>query len=223
MAWRALPELAWITANDDEPMNDVTRIDLLRHGECEGGHIFRGHNDVCLSDRGLAQMRRSTTSGGPWSRIISSPLQRCRVFAEQLIGAPLVFDERLQEVGFGVWEGRPVEEVWRTDTEVITAWSRDPTSATPLGGEPLMAVAERVNACFRELYTEYRGQRLLLVTHGGVIRVLLSQVMGMPLSCAGRIHVPYAALSTVAIYHHDSGDQIQLLGHNWRGEETDPV
>lgn len=204
-------------------MTDVTRIDLLRHGECEGGHIFRGHNEVCLSPRGLEQMRCSIATAGPWSRIISSPLQRCRVFAEQMTEVPLHFDERLREVGFGVWEGRPVEEVWRTDTKVITAWSRDPTSATPQGGEPLVKVAGRVNACFGELHREYRGQRLLLVTHGGVIRVLLSQVMGMPLSCAGRIHVPYAALSTVAIYHHDSGDQIQLLGHNWRGEEADPV
>ena len=204
-------------------MNDITRIDLLRHGECEGGHIFRGHNNVCLSARGLEQMRRSIATAGPWSRIISSPLQRCRAFAEQLTSAPLQFDEGLREMCFGVWEGRPVEEVWRTDTEVISAWSRDPTSATPQGGEPLIDVAERVNACFHQLHTEYRGQRLLLVTHGGVIRVLLSQVMGMPLSCAGRIHVPYAALSTVAIYHHDSGDQIQLLGHNWRGEEADPV
>lgn len=204
-------------------MNDVTRIDLLRHGECEGGHIFRGHNDVCLSTRGLAQMHHSIAAAGPWSRIISSPLQRCRVFAEQFNHAPVVFDERLREVCFGVWEGRPVEDVWRTDTDTIAAWSRDPTSVTPAEGEPLVDVAARVNACFRELIGAYRGQRLLLVTHGGVIRVLLSQVMGMPLSCAGRIHVPYAALSTVVIHHHDSGDQIQLLGHNWRGEEADPV
>jgi alpha-ribazole phosphatase len=204
-------------------VNETTRIDLLRHGECEGGHIFRGHNDVCLSARGLEQMRRSIAAAGPWSRIISSPLQRCRVFADELTNAPLQFDERLQEVGFGIWEGRPVEEVWRTDTEVITAWSRDPTSVTPTQGEPLVDVAERVDACFRQLTLEHRGQRLLLVTHGGVIRVLLSQLMGMPLSCAGRIHVPYAALSTVVIHHNESGDQIQLLGHNWRGAETDPV
>lgn len=204
-------------------MNDITRIDLLRHGECEGGHIFRGHNDVCLSARGLAQMRKSIAAAGPWSQVISSPLQRCRVFAEQLAGVPLHYDERLREMSFGVWEGRPVEEVWRTDTDVIAAWSRDPTSATPAGGEPLTDVAARVTACFEQLIREYRGQHFLLVTHGGVIRVLLSQILGMPLSCAGRIHVPYAALSTVAIYHHDSGDQIQLLGHNWRGQEADAV
>lgn len=204
-------------------MSEVTRIDLLRHGECEGGHIFRGHNDVCLSARGLAQMRHSITAAGPWSRVVSSPLQRCRIFAEQLTDAPLHLDERLREVGFGVWEGRLVEEVWRTDTDVVTAWSRDPTSVTPAEGEPLVAVAARVNACFHQLLDEYRGQRLLLVTHGGVIRVLLSQAMGMPLSCAGRIHVPYAALSTLVIHHHDSGNQIQLLGHNWRGAEADSV
>ena len=49
--------------------------------------------------------------GRPLSRIVNSPLQRCRIFAEQLTDAPLHVDERLREVGFGVWEGRLVEEV----------------------------------------------------------------------------------------------------------------
>lgn len=204
-------------------MSEVTRIDLLRHGECEGGHIFRGHNDVALSARGLAQMQMAIVSAGPWSRIISSPLQRCSVFAAQLAGASVQFDERLREMSFGVWEGRLVDEVWRTDMEKISAWSRDPTSVTPDKGEPLTQVAERVMACFDEILQRHRGEHLLLVTHGGVIRVLLSQLLAMPLSCAGRIHVPYAALSTVAVYHQDSGDQIKLLGHNWKGEETEHV
>lgn len=199
-------------------MSDVTRIDLLRHGECEGGHIFRGHNEVPLSANGLAQMHKAIANAGPWSYIISSPLQRCRVFAEQLDSAPVAFDARLREVGFGVWEGRPVEEVWRTDTDTITAWNRDPTSVTPENGEPLTQVAARVMACFQELVRRHRGERLLLVTHGGVIRVLLSQLLAMPLSCAGRIHVPYAALSTVVVYHQKTGEHIKLLGHNWMGE-----
>lgn len=199
-------------------MADVTRIDLLRHGECEGGHIFRGHNEVPLSAKGLAQMHKTIATAGPWSYIFSSPLQRCRIFAEQLSGAPVQFDERLREVGFGVWEGRPVEEVWRTDTDTITAWNLDPTSVTPVNGEPLTQVAARVRACVQELVQRHRGERLLLVTHGGVIRVLLSQLLAMPLSCAGRIHVPYAALSTVVVYHQETGEQIKLLGHNWMGE-----
>ena len=199
-------------------MNDVTRIDLLRHGECEGGQIFRGHNEVPLSANGLMQMHKAIVNAGPWSHIVSSPLRRCRIFAEQLSSAPVEFDERLREVGFGVWEGQLVDDVWRTDTDTITAWNLDPTSAPPVGGEPLTEVATRVMACFQELVQRHRGGRLLLVTHGGVIRVLLSQLLAMPLSCAGRIHVPYAALSTVVVYHQEKGEQIKLHGHNWMGE-----
>lgn len=202
-------------------MGEITRIDLLRHGECEGGAIFRGHNDVCLTPVGLAQMQKALIRAAPWSRIISSPLKRCRKFAESLAEAEVVFDARLREMSFGHWDGRPVEEVWQTDPVTISAWSCDPTSVTPPGGEPLVQVAERVMTCFADLVAQHRGQKLLLVTHGGVIRVLISQLLGMPLSHAGRIHVPYAALATVAVYHQADGDLIKLLGHNWACEEMD--
>jgi alpha-ribazole phosphatase len=206
-------------------MVDCTRIDLLRHGECEGGHRFRGHNDVPLTSLGLAQMQKASARAAPWNRVVSSPLQRCRVFADTLAGSMDVsVDPRLMEIGFGDWEGRPVEEVWRTDSTVISAWSRDPTSVTPPGGEPLVQVAERVMSCFTELLALHRGQKLLLVTHGGVIRVLLSQILGMPLSCATRLHVPFATLASVAVYQSDDrpgGDLIKLLGHNWASEDME--
>lgn len=206
-------------------MTDCTRIDLLRHGECEGGRCFRGRNDVRLTPLGLAQMRRAAARAAPWSGVVSSPLQRCRVFADTLAASTSVsVDQRLMEMGFGTWEGRLVDEVWRTEAPVISAWSRDPTSVTPPGGEPLVEVAARVMDCFAELLARYRGQRLLLVTHGGVIRVLLSQILGMPLSCATRLHVPSAALASVAVYHSDDppgGDLIKLLGHNWAVEEME--
>lgn len=200
-------------------MSDCTRIDLLRHGECEGGAIFRGHNDVALTPAGRGQMQQAIAKAGSWQQVISSPLRRCRSFAVDL--SPVRFDERLREMTFGGWDGRLIEEVWRDDEVLISAWSRDPSIVTPPGGEPLAAVATRVMACFAELLEQHRGQQLLLITHGGVIRVLLSQLLGMPLSHAGRIHVPYAALASVAVYHHAHGDSIKLLGHNWSGEDED--
>jgi alpha-ribazole phosphatase len=203
------------------PMNECTRIDLLRHGECEGGPIFRGHNDVCLTPAGFTQMQKALARAAPWSCIISSPLKRCREFVESLAEVEVVFDARLREMSFGHWDGRPVEEIWQTDPATISAWSRDPTSVTPPGGETLVRVAERVMACFTDLVTQQRGQKLLLVTHGGVIRVLISQLLGMPLSHAGRVHVPYAALTSVAVYHQVEGDLVKLLGHNWACEEMD--
>ena len=59
------------------------RLDLLRHGETESGGGFRGSLDDALTARGWAQMR-TAVEGGRWDLLVSSPLQRCRAFAEEL-------------------------------------------------------------------------------------------------------------------------------------------
>ena len=70
-------------------MNDLSamppgtlQLDLLRHGETELGGGFRGSLDDALTDTGWAQMRAAVVEAGPWSHVVSSPLQRCARFAE---------------------------------------------------------------------------------------------------------------------------------------------
>ncbi|WP_183144037.1 histidine phosphatase family protein, partial [Pseudomonas syringae group genomosp. 3] len=57
------------------------RLDLLRHGETELGGGLRGSLDDALTDLGWQQMRSAVIDGGPWDRIVSSPLQRCAWFS----------------------------------------------------------------------------------------------------------------------------------------------
>jgi hypothetical protein len=59
-------------------------LDLLRHGETELGGGLRGSLDDALTALGWAQMRDAVWRGGPWDRIVSSPLQRCALFAWEL-------------------------------------------------------------------------------------------------------------------------------------------
>lgn len=60
------------------------RLDLLRHGETELGGGLRGSLDDALTELGWQQMRAAVADGGPWERIVSSPLQRCARFSEEL-------------------------------------------------------------------------------------------------------------------------------------------
>jgi alpha-ribazole phosphatase len=89
---------------------EFTCIDFLRHGECEGGEIFRGSgSDVALTDKGWQQMRGSVQELSGWDSIITSPLQRCRRFAteqSERLSIPLTENTNWREIHFGDWEGR---------------------------------------------------------------------------------------------------------------------
>lgn len=195
----------------------VTRIDLLRHGECEGGDIFRGHFDAALSSAGHVQMQKACDPHcSPWQVVFSSPLQRCWRFAQGLTSAP-VSDARLQEMSFGDWDGRQITDVWREDHARISAWSRNPATNTPPNGEPLAQVAARVGSFINESLQQHSGKHLLFITHGGIIRVLLCQVLGMPLAHANRWQVPYGCFTQLAVYEQPLNKEpplFQLVCHN---------
>lgn len=197
----------------------TTTIDLLRHGQCEGGEIFRGSTDVPLTELGWQQMQQSLGEGEGegWQRIISSTLTRCRDFANRLAdehSLALELREDLQEVHFGDWEGQLQETVQREQRDLLRAFWKDPLTATPPNGEPMMDFHRRVTDCMNDVLHNYHGEHILLVTHGAVIRVLMCEWLNMPLTSLASISVPYACLTRFRIYHHeDNKPWMQLCFH----------
>lgn len=194
----------------------MIRLDVLRHGECQGGEIFRGATDVALSDAGWQQMRASAErAAAPWQRIVSSPLQRCRAFAEELsarLEIPLSVDPDWREMSFGQWEGQLREEVFAREAQAISAFYRDPVNCAPPQGEAGDVLQARVVEAYQRVLAEASGQHVLIVTHGGVIRALLAHVLGMPLQRMFTLDVPYACLS--GLHHVERAGFSRLLSHN---------
>ncbi|MFN2308394.1 MAG: histidine phosphatase family protein [Gammaproteobacteria bacterium] len=171
-------------------------IDLLRHGEPEGGKRYRGQCDDPLSATGWRQMWQAVGTQVPWQRIVSSPLARCQAFAAALAerhGLPLTLDARLMEIGFGRWEGRTADELRAEDPQQLTRFYHDPLNAQPAGAEPLAAFQARVGAGFEALLRADAPAPVLVVTHAGVMRALIAQLLGAPPEALYRIAVPYAA------------------------------
>lgn len=173
-----------------------TRIDLLRHGQCEGGEIFRGSTDVLLTESGWSDMRDQLDlrSPAPWHRIVCSPLQRCQRFAEEAaerLNLPLTIEPDLREMHFGDWEGQNIAQL-REDDALLARWGEDPEAHSPPNGESLSVFAERVSLALNRLGAQYPGEYLLVVTHGGVIRYLLTQAKGVERNRLRDMFVPYA-------------------------------
>ncbi|WP_330208011.1 MULTISPECIES: alpha-ribazole phosphatase family protein [unclassified Pseudomonas] len=178
------------------------RLDLLRHGETELGGGLRGSLDDALTEKGWAQMRAAVLAGGPWDRLISSPLQRCARFAAELgeqLNLPVQLDKDLQELHFGAWEGQSAAALMETDAEALGLFWADPYAFTPPQGEPVSEFAARVLGAVARLHQAHAGERILLISHGGVMRLLLAQARGLPREQLLNVEVAHASLFALSV------------------------
>lgn len=175
----------------------MARLDLLRHGEPVGGPRYRGDGvDDPLTSEGLAAMWRAV-EGRAWDVVISSPLQRCRTFAEAYAkksGLPLVIEPRLREIGLGAWEGLSHAEVQTRWAEAYAAYKRDIVTGMPYGAESVLAFMARVREALDELAACHAGQRVLIVCHAVVMRAALALALDAPPQILNRIRVDYAGM-----------------------------
>ena len=180
-------------------------LDLLRHGETELGGGLRGSLDDALTAPGWAQMRAAVKGQGPWDRIVSSPLQRCALFAHELgeqLGLPVSLDKDLQELHFGAWEGQSAAALMETDAEALGLFWSDPYAFTPPDGEPVLEFSRRVLAAVNRLQQAHAGERVLVVCHGGVMKLLLAQARGLPREQLLQIQVVNGALFELQVNAH---------------------
>jgi alpha-ribazole phosphatase len=186
--------------NENTLMTD-TVIDFIRHGEPEGGRRFRGHGvDDPLSEKGWAQMWAAVPDTPPWTQIISSPLLRCRQFAEALAEScdiAVSIEDRFKEVGFGEWEGKSPAQLQQQDAAAYVAFYRDPLQNRPAGAEPWDQFAVRVSAALDDVSKNFSGQQVLVVTHAGVVRAVAAEVLDASANAAYRISVDNASLSRI--------------------------
>jgi broad specificity phosphatase PhoE len=166
------------------------RILLARHGEtlwnAEGR--YQGQRDIPLSEVGEAQARLlgERLHEVEIARAVASPLSRARRTAEFAMSehraAQLLFDEGLQEIAHGEWEGLLASEIRARDPDRLQAWREAPESVQMPGGESLRQVLDRAwPALARACEGLGADDTLLVVAHDAVNRVLLCKVLGLPL------------------------------------------
>ncbi|MFZ1614676.1 MAG: histidine phosphatase family protein [Holophaga sp.] len=167
------------------------RILLARHGETlwnvEGRHQGQGF-DIPLSETGQAQARALAVRllEQPITRAVASPLLRARQTAEVVLGdraGMLRFDSGLMEISHGEWEGRLAAEIREAYPALQRDWREAPHTVRLPGGETLLEVQARAwVALARACEGLAEADTLLVVSHDGVNRALLCQVLGLPLA-----------------------------------------
>ena len=188
-------------------MKEIT-IDLIRHGDVAAGTKLLGKTDEALSSLGWQQMRLAVNDKNiTWNKMVSSPLQRCRLFAVETadrLSLPLVINDQFEEMNFGLWDGQLFAELYRgSDTDKLIQFKDDPASVIPPDGESYLDFESRVITAWKTLLTSLHQdqiQHCVLVAHGGVIRAIMSHVLGFPNTHLFRLEVPYACVSRIKQY-----------------------
>lgn len=179
-------------------MSNDRIFDLLRHGEVVGGGRFRGESDDRLSPAGLAQMRSVAAGLDGWDALFSSPARRCAELARELAaqrGLPLELMSELGERRFGTWENKLASEI--PIAELKRFWT-DPVGFTPPGAEPFEALCERVLSGWNRILSR-QARFPLVVTHGGIIRIILGQILALPADVLLQIEVPPACRTRLRV------------------------
>jgi broad specificity phosphatase PhoE len=181
----------------------VTTLLLVRHGETDWNRDGRwqGHSDTRLNDLGRDQARRVAAEVGDVDVLYASDLARARETAE-IIAAALELDvrtdPRLRERSFGAWEGLTAPEIEEGFAEELARW-RVGEGAGAADAEPFDAFAQRVRGFLDDALARHPGETVLVVAHGGTIRVIHALASGLDYVRDHR-SIPGVANCTVSRY-----------------------
>ncbi|HOB29655.1 MAG TPA: histidine phosphatase family protein [Bacillota bacterium] len=163
-----------------------TTIILIRHGETDWNkkNVFRGLKDIPLNENGLRQAHKTTAAlqKVPVKAVYSSPLSRAFETATIIAkakGLEPVIEEPFNDISFGLWEGRLVDEVAREYPEEFKRWVDAPHLWKAPEGDSLTAVKERAWSRLEELSREHEKETLVVVSHRVVLMLLLIAALGM--------------------------------------------
>ncbi len=165
----------------------TTHLYLIRHGEStwnETGRV-QGWGDPALSRRGWSQARAVARRlrMANLHRIYASPLVRALETARTIgehARLPVHPVADFREVGLGAWEGRPVALLRRRHAALYETWLKTPSRARIPEAERIPQFQRRVLAAFRGVLEEsHHGATIAIVSHGGVIRVIIAHVLGV--------------------------------------------
>lgn len=192
-------------------------ISLIRHGAVDGPSALYGHTNIAATDEGNSRviaLLESLHQVSPITHLVCSPLIRCKIPAERFAASAhinLAIEPDFRELNFGEWDGLAFdhydeyfaaapENGWPRLTHFYESPYQNPAPA----GEPIEAFSTRITKAFTALLNETfnandTSHHTAIVCHGGVIRMILAQVLGIAdaASLFSQVRIDYASLTSL--------------------------
>ncbi|MES3499098.1 adenosylcobalamin/alpha-ribazole phosphatase [Citrobacter portucalensis] len=180
------------------------RLWLVRHGETEANvaGLYSGHAPTPLTERGIAQAQTLGTllRNVPVDNVLCSELERACHTTQLILGdreIPVRNMPELNEMFFGDWEMRHHRDLTREDAENYAVWCNDWQNATPTNGEGFQAFSQRVERFITQLADYKTCKNLLVVSHQGVLSVLIARLLSMPAAAMWHFRVEQGCWSAI--------------------------
>ena len=196
----------------------TTELAVVRHGQTEFNRdgLYQGHADSPLTPAGEAQallLAPRLRSLGCSATVHCSDLGRARRTAELLARPPVHHireDAALRERCYGVFEGLSRAEIAERYRDARIAGGAANPDYTPPGGETPDEFTSRVIRAFDRIASENTGDRVIVVTHGGVVTAFARHVLGVPANAPRRFDIGNTSLSL--FYRDERGWMVRFLG-----------
>lgn len=185
------------------------KLTLVRHSTLDiAPQLCYGQSDVDVSAQ-FEQERlalQAKLENYHFDVVYSSPLQRCHKLAKalcadarmDLAAEAIKLDPRLQELSFGDWELLAWDAIPR---DAFDLWANDYANLAPPNGETFSQLHARTQSFVTEVGAHSHGKNILVVTHGGVIRSMLAEVLNLPLKGLFRIGIDHASVTQISFEH----------------------
>ncbi len=197
-----------------------TTVFLVRHGvtDWHREHRLVGQRDIPLNGDGVAQIEATAEAlaGLPIGEIICSPMLRTVQAAEIIagqFGAAITRDARLGELRYGRWEGMAHDDLLQAAD--YKRFAANPLGERLPGGEDLGQARDRaIGAIEQALRDAPAGERLAIVTHASIIRLVLCHYLGAGLADGGRLHLAPGSISILSFRDDREPPRVRAVG--WR-------
>ncbi len=188
----------------------MTRLYLIRHAEAEGNlyRLAHGHYDSLITERGYRQIAalRKRFADVPIDAVYASDLFRTRTTARAVCeakGLPLHIDPALREIGVGVWEDRPWQELGMKYPELMYAFNHDVGKWRVEGSETAAGVLERFIPALERIALENGGRTVAVFSHGTALRLVLGTLQGLTIEEINETH--HADNTAVSLVEYEDG------------------
>jgi 2,3-bisphosphoglycerate-dependent phosphoglycerate mutase len=180
-----------------------TLVYLIRHGETlwNTENRLQGQLDSPLTVEGVRQatVLAGRLSSVHFDAVYSSDLERARhtanIVTSRSTPVPITFDNRIRERHFGCFQGYTWEEITKKfPEEAGKELSGDPMNRVP-GGESKQQLLSRALEFFKDVAVRHRNQKILVISHGGILNVWTRHVLHIPLDTPRRFHLYNTAVN----------------------------